>query len=181
MRPAYRTGHRLSPEAKAVTNKGGGGSSESLAGRLLIMKKIIVLLVALAPLLPLRAQLFTPESVTGAALGGLAGGIIGHNSGGYTGEGAAIGAGAGLLIGALVHARHRERAEPVYAPYPHGAYAPYYYPGVPYAPASPLPAAEPAAPTVAAAEQTVAPTPPRPAGPPPRQNAMAGANSLFGR
>jgi outer membrane lipoprotein SlyB len=57
---------------------------------------------------PAEAQLFGPESLTGAALGGLTGGIIGHNSRHRTAEGAAIGAGAGLLLGALAGEARRE-------------------------------------------------------------------------
>ena len=64
-----------------------------------------------------RAQIFGPESLTGAALGGIAGAVIGHNSGRHGGEGAAIGAGVGLVPGALAgEERRREAAD--YGPSP---------------------------------------------------------------
>lgn len=54
-------------------------------------------------LAPAQAQIFRPEAVNGALLGGIAGAVIGNNSGSLNHnawKGAAIGAGAGLLIGA---------------------------------------------------------------------------------
>ena len=59
-----------------------------------------------------HAQLFTPSSMTGAALGGLAGGIIGHNNGGHTAEGVGIGAGVGLVVGALADRQERTYVAP---------------------------------------------------------------------
>jgi uncharacterized protein YcfJ len=72
------------------------------------MKKTILLLAVLSLALPVRAQVFSSESLGNAALGGLLGGIIGHNSGRKTAEGIGIGAGAGLLLGAL-RSEHRNR------------------------------------------------------------------------
>jgi outer membrane lipoprotein SlyB len=87
------------------------------------MKHAIFAAVLAASLIPAEAQLFSRESLGGAALGGLAGGIIGHNSGRRTAEGAAIGAGAGLLLGAITHNARRDYygVETSVAP------APYYY------------------------------------------------------
>lgn len=74
-------------------------------------------LLALAILaMPAQAQLFGPESLTGAALGGVAGAIIGHNSGRHGGEGAAIGAGIGAVLGAVVGEERRRSATTVYEP-----------------------------------------------------------------
>lgn len=95
------------------------------------MKLATLIAVISACCVPLEAQLFTPESVSGAAFGGLIGGIIGHNSGHRTAEGAGIGAGAGLLLGALAHNTREEQG--YYAPsvpYPgsaYGYYDNYYY------------------------------------------------------
>lgn len=72
------------------------------------MKKLWLTFFAAATILPAQAQLFSPESLTGAGLGAIAGGIIGHNNGRHSAEGAAIGAGVGLLAGALVR-ESRER------------------------------------------------------------------------
>ena len=69
-----------------------------------------------------QAQLFTPESFAGAAVGGVAGGVIGHNHHGQTAEGAAIGAGVGWLLGSIAH---QERA--VYARRDYGGGDPHYY------------------------------------------------------
>lgn len=89
---------------------------------------IAILMVLLA--LPAQAQLFSRESWTGAALGGLAGGIIGHNNGRKTAEGAAIGAGAGLLLGALAgesRRQHHSYSSGYYQPTPaHGYHRPNY-------------------------------------------------------
>jgi outer membrane lipoprotein SlyB len=85
-------------------------------------KKLILLALSAGLVAPMQAQLFSPESLTGAALGGIAGGIIGHNSGRHGGEGAAVGAGVGLLVGSLAHQDRRERG------YYHVGYdQPYYY------------------------------------------------------
>jgi outer membrane lipoprotein SlyB len=97
------------------------------------MKKLTGLILGLSVALPMQAQLFTPESLTGAALGGLTGAIIGHNSGRHGGEGAAIGAGAGLLLGSLAYQARREREyyySPSYSYYSPGyTYSGYYSPG----------------------------------------------------
>lgn len=66
------------------------------------MKKVVLTVSVVAAILPAQAQLFSPESLTGAAVGAVAGGVIGHNNGRHGGEGAAIGAGVGFLAGALV-------------------------------------------------------------------------------
>jgi YMGG-like Gly-zipper len=70
-----------------------------------IMKTFLSLGLAVLALVPARAQIFRPEAVNGALLGGIAGAVMGNNSGslGHNAwKGAAIGAGAGLLIGAAV-------------------------------------------------------------------------------
>jgi len=84
------------------------------------MRKIqlIIIGLSLGAALPLQAQLFSPESVGGAAFGGLAGALIAGPH--HAGAGAAIGAGAGFLLGAAAHEERR--------PYYYG-YGPYYYPG----------------------------------------------------
>lgn len=71
-----------------------------------------------AALLPARAQLFSPEAFSGAAMGALIGGAAGGSSYSYgcgyynqfSGQGAAIGAGIGLLAGALVGAANQHAA-----------------------------------------------------------------------
>lgn len=88
------------------------------------MEKIFALVMLAATLLSAEAQLFSRESLGGAALGGLAGGIIGHNSGRKTAEGVAIGAGAGLLLGAITHTARRDFYYGGPGP---GVAAPYYY------------------------------------------------------
>jgi outer membrane lipoprotein SlyB len=62
----------------------------------------LLALLVLVPANTASAQLFGPESLGGAVLGGIAGGVIGHNNGRRTAEGAAIGAGAGAILGAIV-------------------------------------------------------------------------------
>jgi hypothetical protein len=87
------------------------------------MKKIVVLLLGLGTALQLQAQIFNPESVTGAAVGGILGGVIGHNSGRHGGEGAAIGAGLGFLFGNLAHhSRQRAYYRSDYPAYGYGYY-----------------------------------------------------------
>jgi uncharacterized protein YcfJ len=76
------------------------------------MKTVLLLILAGALVVPARAQLFGPESLTGALLGGVAGGVIGHNNGRKTAEGAAIGAGVGAVLGAIVG--NERRAEEGY-------------------------------------------------------------------
>ncbi len=72
------------------------------------MKKTTLLLSVFALSFPASAQVFSRDSLGGAALGGLIGGIVGHNSGRKTAEGIGIGAGTGLLLGALRN-EHRNR------------------------------------------------------------------------
>lgn len=72
-----------------------------------------------AALLPARAQLFSPEAFSGAAMGALIGGVAGggsysHGCGYYnsfSGQGAAIGAGIGLLAGALIGEANQRAAD----------------------------------------------------------------------
>jgi len=78
------------------------------------MKKLVFAALAFLVIVPAQAQLFSRESLGGAAVGGVIGGVIGHNSGRKTAEGIGIGAGAGLLLGALSENSRRE----VYAPAP---------------------------------------------------------------
>jgi hypothetical protein len=151
------------------------------------MKRIVLTMVAMLVGLPAQAQLFTQESVGGAAFGGLIGGIIGHNSGRRTAEGIGIGAGAGFLFGALAHQSRRDR-------YYYGAE--YYYYGHPPYYAAPRQVAWEAPGTVyvsaASSTATVAqpnvshtqvPSQPRlrASSVPAPASSMAGANSLFGR
>jgi hypothetical protein len=81
------------------------------------MKTALVSCFALLALAPLQAQVFRPEALNGALLGGVAGAVIGNNSGDLhhnAWKGAAIGAGAGLLLGEAVG---NARATQVGAPY----------------------------------------------------------------
>lgn len=67
------------------------------------MKKILLTILTVTVLFPARAQLFSPESLSGAFWGSLIGGIAGSDCRrGFSGNGAAIGAGVGLVAGALV-------------------------------------------------------------------------------
>ena len=68
------------------------------------MKKLVLTLGLVAALMPARAQLFSPESFSGAAFGAMMGSIIGGDCHGPSGKGAAIGAGVGLLAGAALAA-----------------------------------------------------------------------------
>jgi hypothetical protein len=97
------------------------------------MKKLVLTFFATATILPAQAQLFSPESLTGAAVGAIAGGVIGHNNGRHSAEGAAIGAGVGLLAGALVR-ESRERSGYYDAPRVHvgGYYSTGHYHHRPY-------------------------------------------------
>lgn len=91
------------------------------------MKKILLLSLSVAVLgLRVNAQLFSPEALGGALIGGIAGGVIGHNNNRHGGEGALIGAGAGLVLGALA-SEHRER-ERQYHHYSSPSYRPHYSP-----------------------------------------------------
>ena len=88
------------------------------------MKTPISLGLALLALAPASAQVFRPETVNGAVIGGIAGAVIGHNSGSlnHNGwKGAAIGAGVGAVIGSAVgHDHDGRRAAPARAPRHHG-------------------------------------------------------------
>jgi len=69
------------------------------------MKTPVSLCLALLAVAPASAQVFRPETVNGAVLGGIAGAVIGNNSGSLNHnawKGAAIGAVAGGLIGSAV-------------------------------------------------------------------------------
>lgn len=63
---------------------------------------LILLALGLAAAGTAQAQLFRPETVRGAAIGGIAGAVIGHNNGHRGWEGAAYGAAAGAIIGSIV-------------------------------------------------------------------------------
>jgi len=78
------------------------------------MKKCIWTGAAVAVTLSAPAQLFSPESLSGAFWGSLMGGVVGGNChSGFSGEGAAIGAGVGLLAGAIAgEARRDDCREP---------------------------------------------------------------------
>lgn len=66
-----------------------------------------------------QAQLFNPDSITGAMFGGLTGAIIGDCASGRPGPGAAIGAGAGFLLGNLSYASRKHPPPYYYSdPYP---------------------------------------------------------------
>lgn len=77
------------------------------------MKTTVVLCFATLLSVSAHAQLFRPETVNGAILGGVAGAVIGNNSGDlhHNGaRGAAIGAATGAVIGSAV-GQSRESAE----------------------------------------------------------------------
>jgi ElaB/YqjD/DUF883 family membrane-anchored ribosome-binding protein len=85
------------------------------------MKTTISLCLALLAVGPVSAQIFRPEAVNGALLGGIAGAVIGHNSGSlnHNGwQGAAIGAGVGAVLGSAV-ANERDRDRAVYGGSPY--------------------------------------------------------------
>lgn len=71
------------------------------------MKRVLLFALAVSTVFQAKAELFSPESITGAAIGGIAGAVIGHNNGRHGGEGAAIGAGIGLLAGSIVNDNNR--------------------------------------------------------------------------
>src|SRR6185503_4885290 len=94
------------------------------------MKKLIFLALSIGLVASSQAQLFSPESFGGAALGALSGAIIGGSTGHHAGEGAAIGAGAGFLLGSLAH---YDRAKRGYYPVSYSYYGePYSYDYGPY-------------------------------------------------
>jgi uncharacterized protein YcfJ len=79
------------------------------------MKTPLSLGLALLALAPASAQVFRPETVNGAVIGGIAGAVIGHNSGSLNhngGKGAAIGAGVGAVIGSAVGRDNEARRAP---------------------------------------------------------------------
>jgi uncharacterized protein YcfJ len=76
--------------------------------------KTRLLCLGLAALLSVpaaQAQVFRPETVRGAVVGGVLGAVIGHNDDRRGWEGAAIGAAAGALVGSFA-AESRERHLP---------------------------------------------------------------------
>lgn len=78
------------------------------------MKTPISLCLALLAVAPASAQVFRPETVNGAVLGGIAGAVIGNNSGSLNHnawKGAAIGAGVGALVGSAVGRDHDYRRD----------------------------------------------------------------------
>jgi uncharacterized protein YcfJ len=73
------------------------------------MKTTICLLALVTAATSAQAQLFTPSTVQGAALGAIAGGVIGNNTGSHNGtQGAVIGALAGGLLGSAQARSQRE-------------------------------------------------------------------------
>ncbi len=67
------------------------------------MKTLFSIGLGLLALASAQAQIFSPQTLNGAFLGGIAGAVIGHNSGSLSHngwQGAAIGAGVGALLGA---------------------------------------------------------------------------------
>lgn len=99
------------------------------------MKTLVALAISILALVPARAQIFRPETVSGAVLGGVAGAVIGNNSGGHNAwKGAAIGTVAGALIGSAVADSRddydRRNQVPVPSDYSAGcyySYSPGYY------------------------------------------------------
>lgn len=157
------------------------------------MKRLIAtvtLAMGLSAGRPMQAQLFTPESFSGAALGGITGALVG---GRHAGEAAAIGAGSGFLLGTLIHETRREPYA-CYGPYASGYYSPNYYPYY-YRPGH-VYAARPPAPAYYADPRPAVSQPPAvtqvqtaPADPPTQTtlrsqsptSTMTSANNLFGR
>jgi uncharacterized protein YcfJ len=84
------------------------------------MKTTFSLCLSFVALTSAHAQIFRPEAVNGAVLGGIAGAVIGNNSGDLrhnAWRGAAIGAGAGLIAGeAIGNANAYARGTQVNAP-----------------------------------------------------------------
>jgi hypothetical protein len=156
------------------------------------MKKLIAVLMVtlgLSAVRPMHAQLFTPESFSGAALGALTGALVG---GCHAVEAAAIGAGSGFLFGTLIHEARRDPYT-YYGPYATGYYPPFYdpyysrhsiYPAPPPAPAYHADPKSAANQTPAVTQAQTAPADPPPvttlkAQSPP--SVMTSANNLFGR
>ena len=77
----------------------------------------LLALSSLAAALPAQAQIFRPQTINGAVLGGIAGAIIGNNSGDHNGgRGALIGAVAGGLLASAAGDEQAHRAQAPYAP-----------------------------------------------------------------
>lgn len=96
------------------------------------MKTALACCLALVSLASARAQVFRPEAVNGAVLGGIAGAVIGNNSGDLrhnAWKGAAIGAGAGLLLGEAIGNANASRAS--YGNTSYAASGGYVYSGAP--------------------------------------------------
>jgi len=89
------------------------------------MKTIAALTLTMFALAPVQAQVFHPETINGAVLGGIAGAVVGNNSGSLhhnAWTGAAIGTVAGGLIGSAV-GESREQARATQVPVPSGYYS----------------------------------------------------------
>lgn len=74
----------------------------------------LALTLALAAVLPAHAQIFRPQTVNSAVLGGIAGAIIGNNSGDLHNDpwrGAVIGAAVGGLLGSAAADAHDRRTQ----------------------------------------------------------------------
>lgn len=96
-------------------------------GKRIVMKTTIAILAGVIAATSAHAQLFTPSTVGGAALGAVAGGVIGNNTGSGNGtHGAVIGAVAGGLLGSAYAQSKRETS-------PYGAYSSSAYPAYHYA------------------------------------------------
>jgi uncharacterized protein YcfJ len=115
--------HIYTPNRIWRTNKSHDEASKGMS-----MKKLALIGLAMASMLPARAQLFGPESLSGAIWGSFIGGLVGnHRHHGFSGEGAAIGAGVGLVVGSLAGESRR---------YSYSYSQPYYYSDTSYYPAS---------------------------------------------
>lgn len=94
------------------------------------MKTIAALTFSLFALASVQAQVFRPETVNGAVLGGIAGAVIGNNSGDLhhnAWRGAAIGTVAGGLIGSSIgESRERRDGYQVHRPSGYYSYGPSY-------------------------------------------------------
>jgi hypothetical protein len=87
------------------------------------MKTLLSLGLAALSLTSAQAQIFGPQALNGALLGGITGAVIGHNSGSLSHngwQGAAIGAGVGALLGAA--ADNNAARYNTGVPVPHGGY-----------------------------------------------------------
>jgi outer membrane lipoprotein SlyB len=72
------------------------------------MKTSLLVCIASLATISAQAQVFRPETVNGAIVGGIAGAVIGNNSGNHNGaKGALVGGVAGALVGsAVADSRH---------------------------------------------------------------------------